>query len=317
MIKSPHIKPLQWFFTYVIVILIFSMHVFIPYANATERVHIFYYLWYGNPKINGAYTHWNHEVLPHWDERTNARFLTIGSRFKPPERLHSPFYPYRGPYSSTNRTLIKEHFDEIYKTGASVIVASWSGIASNPLATDTQGVNTDKAVELLLQMAEEYITHDIKICFHLEPYEGRTAEAVNDDIRYIIDRYGKYRSLFRSSDGRPFLYVYDSYHIAPQEWARILKPDGDMTIRGTKYDSVVIGLWLHHEHGQDLVNGGFDGIYTYFATDGFSFGTSSSNWNYMCTFCAQNNLLCILSVAPGYDDSLIRPWNVFSVRDRR
>jgi glycoprotein endo-alpha-1,2-mannosidase len=30
-------------------------------------VHIFYYAWYGNPKLDNAYYHWNHEILQHWN----------------------------------------------------------------------------------------------------------------------------------------------------------------------------------------------------------------------------------------------------------
>ena len=33
-----------------------------------ENVHAFYYAWYGNPKYDKRYYHWNHEYLHHWNK---------------------------------------------------------------------------------------------------------------------------------------------------------------------------------------------------------------------------------------------------------
>ena len=58
----------------------------------TPRVHAFYYLWYGSPEHDGGWKHWDHEVLPHWEDRINEKFKeTIGTRHDPPGRLYSPF----------------------------------------------------------------------------------------------------------------------------------------------------------------------------------------------------------------------------------
>ena len=59
---------------------------------------------------------------------------------------------------------------------------------------------------------------------------------------------------------------YDSYHIAAVAWAQLLAPLGRLTLRGTDHDGVFIGLWLEAPHGRELVTGGFDGAYTYFAS---------------------------------------------------
>ncbi len=45
--------------------------------------------------------------------------------------------------------------------------------------------------------------------------------------------------------------------------------------------------------------GGFDGFYTYFASDGFVFGSSRANWPYMVDFANKNGMLSSLSVGPG------------------
>jgi len=67
------------------------------------KTFLFYYLWYGNPAVNGRWQHWDHEVLPHWTASENARHPTVGTRHDPNRGiLHSPYYPKRGPYSSTD-----------------------------------------------------------------------------------------------------------------------------------------------------------------------------------------------------------------------
>lgn len=59
---------------------------------------------------------------------------------------------------------------------------------------------------------------------------------------------------------------------------------GQSTIRGTHYDCLVIGLWLDRPHGEQLHAAGFDGIYSYFASDGFSYGATTAHWKSMCDY---------------------------------
>ena len=33
----------------------------------------FYYVWYGTPEIDGAYMHWNHSILPHWNAHVRTQ----------------------------------------------------------------------------------------------------------------------------------------------------------------------------------------------------------------------------------------------------
>jgi glycoprotein endo-alpha-1,2-mannosidase len=253
--------------------------------------------------------------LPHWTEQVNKNFPTVGSHHSPPEIIHSPFYPLRNPYSSRNPEVILEQFEDMLTAGGNVAVVSWWGQASKSYSTDTQGVCTDKIIDEILNVADRF--GKIKIAFHLEPYPSRTVESVRDDVEYILNKYGNHSSIYRARDGRPLFYVYDSYHIFPSQWRRMLQPDGDLTVRGTALDGYFIGLWLDRLHGRDADEAGFDGIYTYFATDGFSYGSTSSNWKSMCDYCRSVGMLCVLSVGPGYDDTSIRPWNAHNVRDRR
>ncbi len=314
-------------------LLILVLCIRIGTVTAVQEVHAFYYLWYGNPFLDNEFKHWNHEVLPHWEDRINQLYPQVGQRFQPPFDLHSPFYPTKGPYSSKDPEVMKQHFREILNAGIDVIVASWWGQETKPTSTDTQGVNTDRTIKKLLEVADEFNREQvslaesesllappkqIKIAFHLEPYPGRTIESVKEDVEYVISRYGHYSSFYRdvARDNLPLFYVYDSYHIESYNWARLLTKKGDVTLRKTKYDGIFIGLWLHPQHGKVLQTGGFDGAYSYFATDGFSYGSTTQNWKSMSSFCRKNQMICSLSVGPGYNDSLIRPWNDFNSRDR-
>ena len=285
----------------------------------TPRVHCFYYLWYGTPEQDSAWKHWDHEVLPHWEDRINERFKeTVGTRHDPPGRLHSPFYPQLGPYSSKDSTVIAAHFDMMQEAGINIAVVSWWGQQTNPESTDTQGVSTDRILGEVLKILDERGS-DVKVAFHLEPYPGRTVVSIKQDLEYIYQTYGHHKCIYRttSSDNGGFLfYVYDSYHISNVEWARLLKPDGDISIRNTAHDGIFFGLWLNQYDGRDLVLGGFDGVYSYFASLGFSHGSSSQNWREMCRYSKANNMDCSISVGPGYDDVGIRPWNFHNKKNR-
>ena len=60
---------------------------------------------------------------------------------------------------------------------------------------------------------------------------------------------------------------------------RVLKATGSRTLRGDpKYNSVVIGLYVNAGDERKLASAGFDGFYTYFAADRFTYGSTISNW---------------------------------------
>jgi hypothetical protein len=73
------------------------------------------------------------------------------------------------------------------QAGVGVIISSWWG----------QGSREDQALPLLLQTAEHY---DIKVAFHIEPYNGRTAESLVSDIQYLYQQYGDRPAFFRSTE---------------------------------------------------------------------------------------------------------------------
>lgn len=141
-------------------------------------------------------------------------------------------------------------------------------LTTRAASTPLQGIRTDQVVRYVLDAAVEV---GMEVALHLEPYEDRSAETVRDDIRYIFDHYGAHAALHKGGKKKlPMLYVYDSYRIPTDQWLRLLHADGDLTIRGKNFDACVLGLWLDHHDGTRIKDGGFDGMYTYFAADGFT-----------------------------------------------
>ncbi|XP_028412086.1 glycoprotein endo-alpha-1,2-mannosidase-like [Dendronephthya gigantea] len=280
-------------------------------SKVSNNVHIFYYPWYGNPTTDGKYLHWNHQYLPHWNSE-------IAKQYKkgvhvPPDDIGSDFYPELGCYSSSDDSTIREHMKQIRTSGAGVVVVSWYPRDK----ADQQGIPVDKLVPKLLNIADEF---KLKITLHIEPYKGRNEKTVRDDAIYIHKRYAKHPAFYkyRTREGRylPLLYIYDSYHTKPHEWANLLKPDGKYTIRDTPYDCVMIALMVEFNHKDYIDIGGFDGFYTYFAVNGFTYGSRLSAWPKLKSFAVQTNSIFIPSVGPGYIDTSIRPWNDANTRQR-
>lgn len=268
-------------------------------ASLNTRIHAFYYPWYGNPDTDGRYANWNHPV---------AVRNGPPRQFPGGDDIGANFFPALSCYSVNDPKILEAHMQQLRRAQVGVICVSWWGRDSF----------TDRALPLLFMTAEK---HNIKINFHIEPHIGkgkRTAIQVRDAIVYLIDKYGNSPALYRhaSQDNRPMFYVYDSYLTPAKEWATVLSPEGSHTIRGTKHDAVMIGLWVKRNEERFFLDGHFDGLYTYFATDRFTYGSTLANWKKLAAWARTHEKLFIPCVAPGYIDTRIRPWNGRNTRDR-
>lgn len=74
-------------------------------------LHAFYYTWYGNPKIDGKYIHWDHPQLPHWDVKVAQGYPQ--GRHSPPDDIGANFYPALGVYSSRDPSVIEAHMQQL------------------------------------------------------------------------------------------------------------------------------------------------------------------------------------------------------------
>ncbi len=275
-------------------------------------LHTFYYMWYRNEDTDGGYMHWNHRYLPHWKEDVSKRYPK--GRHEPPNDIGASFYPKLGPYSSKDPLTMKTHMYQLRQAEVGVVSVSWypKGIS------DDEGGPPDELMSQLLDIALKY---SIKVTVHIEPYKNRTPLSVRNDLEYIHKQYVNHPAFYklrRANDrALPLIYVYDSYLSPAKEWNKIFTASGSDTIRGREIDSIVIGLLVEERHKQDILQGGFDGFYTYFASDRFSYGSTIKNWEGLEKFARQRKLIFIPSFGPGYNDERVRPWNKRNSKSRQ
>lgn len=204
------------------------------------KVAAFYYPWYGNPDIDGKWIHW-----------TQNNHL-------PPEDIAADYYPALGAYSSNDPAVVAQHMEWLRQAGVGVIITSWWG----------QGSREDRAVPLLLQIAESY---DLKVAFHIEPYSGRTAENLVRDIQYIYQRYGNSPAFFRSTEASQY---------SPSAQPKGMFFVWSIGVQGAEQNPVEANYWqaaidtihalpegaliIANTRKADWIDGGhFDGLYNY------------------------------------------------------
>lgn len=259
----------------------------------------FYYNWYGNPEYDGNYIHWAHQIMKENASDTTSGVIPGG------DNIATNFYPAIGTYSSNDPAIIRQHMKMIQKAGIGNIVLTWWGKESFMA----------KSVKLIMDEASQ---KGIKVCFHIEPFGGRNAEKTRESIEYLVNSYGAHPAFYRSEKlgNKPLFFIYDSYLTKAEEWASLLQPSGNISIRNTRYDAVMIGLWLSDAAKNFMLISGFDGFYTYFASTGFTAGSTPANWSNMSKWAVENNKIFIPCVGPGYIDTRVRPWNSRNTKDR-
>jgi glycoprotein endo-alpha-1,2-mannosidase len=288
-------------------------------SSFNPNVHAFFYLWYGNPEADGKYVHWNHSLLPHWTEAVNNQHGGIkhfkNHRFDVEAgEIHSPYTPYRGLYSSRNLSTVRDQLKEMYSHGIGVAVLSYIPSHSSG---DSQRITTDELVGQIIEMASSESAMNvssnanvIKIALHLEPYENRTIDSIYNDIVAIKTNYFKYPSLFRINH-YPVMYFYDSYHISTSDWRTLFA-----RLKQAKISIYAIGLLFQPSDISSLSESGFQGMYSYFPVDQYTFGSTTSQWEEIRREAEAKGLEFFPSIGPGYQDDRIRPWNKLQTRHR-
>ena len=178
-----------------------------------QRVFGFYYNWYGNTEVNGKEVHWGHGVIG------NNSYDGPADYIPGVDNIAANFYPELKNYSSTDPAIVARHVEMMAKARIGVAVVTWWG--DNDFGSPALPVLFDQAAK-----------HGMKVCFHIEPYHDRNPENLRANIAKLLGRYGSHPAFYRM-DGRPCFFIYDSYITPASEWARLLQPDGDLTIRGT------------------------------------------------------------------------------------
>ena len=262
-----------------------------------DKLHTFYYSWYGNPAQDKQWVHWDHKVLPFGD-----RPLTGRTEFPGGEDIGANFYPQLGTYSSHAPEIIKKHIQMMKQANIGVVSYSWWG-------------KEDFASRSVITFMDEAQKAGLKVNFHIEPIY-KNAKEFKQAIATLMALVGEHPALYRL-DGKPLYYIYDSYKVEVSQWRQVLADDGQLSLRNTALDGHFIGLWVEQDDGKFFTEGHFDGFYTYFAVDGFVYGSTTANWPNMSAFAKENKMMFIPCVGPGYADDRIRPWNGKNYRSRQ
>ncbi|MEV6127124.1 glycoside hydrolase family 99 protein [Streptomyces violaceusniger] len=233
----------------------------------SRNVHIFYYPWYGSPEVNGSWRHWPQGGLT------------------PPDRIGADFYPAAGAYDSGDRAVVDRHMGWLAQAGTGVLVTSWWG----------QGGYEDQRVPLLLDAAA---ARGLKVAWHIEPYAGRTAQSVVDDIGYLIQRYGGHPAFYRDAahGDRGAYYVFESLRIV--DWAPLDQVADRAIVLAQTTD---VSKVAH-----------FGGMYTY---DAIAAG-NNPQWAGPAAYCRDHGMVWAPSIGPGYIDDRAVPGNTTPTLER-
>jgi hypothetical protein len=180
-------------------------------------VAIFYYPWYATPSVDG--------VWQHWDQNGHS----------PPSDVYSRYYPARGPYSSSDLTVLERQMSQISAAGIDELIVSWWG----------RGSHEDDRLPAVMAAARR---HHLAVALHVEPYEGRSPSTLAADLTYA------------AALGISDIYVYHPRDYSVAEWSavRAQAPPGIRLFAGTE----LVGFAAAAQ---------FDGFYTY---DFLNFGAS-------------------------------------------
>jgi glycoprotein endo-alpha-1,2-mannosidase len=212
--------------------------------DPSYRVAAFYYPWYFNLEVDGRWIHWDQ------------------GGYTPPLDIASDFYPVLGAYSVSDPTVLAQHFAWLREAGVGVIISSWWG----------RNEASNQSLQLMFDIANHY---GIKIAFHIEPYEGRSAGRLISDIQYIYDKYGDLPAFFWTTETSCF-----SLDDRPKGlflmWATVV-PDSNSAIVDPDYWQASIDK-IHDRHPGAIIltdqndpawvtESHFDGSYNYGVLD--------------------------------------------------
>ncbi|SHE32787.1 glycoprotein endo-alpha-1,2-mannosidase [Mariniphaga anaerophila] len=253
----------------------------------------FYYNWYGNPEHDGGYIHWAHYIAPNPENSEETSPVLIPGDGN---NIGADFFPELRTYSSTDREIVAKHMKMMSDAHIGVIALTW-------WATDKFVM---KSVDMIMDEAAKV---GMKVCMHIEPYDGRSVASVRDDLEKFVQKYRNHKAYY-SVDGKPLVFVYNALDFNKNDWQSILSEDGSKTIRGTDIDAYFIGLIYDlNTEPERIASYDFDGVFTYFGAPAYCDGANPKNWERIQKWANQKKLAFIPCASPGYADLRIRPWN--------
>lgn len=237
----------------------------------SSRVHIFYYNWYGAPRHDGGYIHWEQ------------------GGFTPPQDIGANFYPLLGPYSSGDPSAVRQHMRWIREAGIGVLSLTWWG----------RGSREDRLTPVVLDAAA---AEGLKVNFHLEPYPDRTPSSTMDDVRYLLARYADHPAFYVAPElgGRSMFYIFRALDAPAAAWA-----DAVAALRHEGHNPVLLA---QTSDLQFVTRARFDGGYSYDVLTPFRNERMFEDWQRdIVPRFTEAGKVFIPAVGPGYWDDRAVP----------
>lgn len=157
------------------------------------------------------------------------------------KRVLSVFHPARGFYNYTMeaeaRRLIEEHLNEIRICGIGVVILHW----------DPNNTQLNQFLPLVFEVATDmnmrYPQSQVKIAIQIAFYHERTVESVRNNIKFFVDNFTSNPSFFKIHSIRKHKYLpifYINRAESVKHWGKLLTKNGQLTIRNTNYDAIVL-----------------------------------------------------------------------------
>ena len=224
--------------------------------NTNPNVAAFYFNRYGTPAVDG---HWRY-----WDAANPV------ATYSPPQDIACDYYPLLGPYSVNDMLAVDQHLAWLERAGIGLIIVEWQG----------KGSFEELTLPLLFERAARTT---IKIAFMIEPYVGRSADKLVEDLKYIYNLYGSLPAFFRTTEtsrnspnnkskGVFFIWAADFQYVSnfypslqgpmanAQYWSLAIDaihalPDGAIILANSSLPIVEARDWVEVGH--------FDGVYNF------------------------------------------------------
>jgi glycoprotein endo-alpha-1,2-mannosidase len=241
-------------------------------GETSRQILAFYYGWYGNPSVSGAWRHWTN-VDPTNHEIANAAH-----------------FPALGAYDSHDPSVVGQQVAMAKGAGITGFIASWWGRDSFE----------DKSLQLLLVTAQR---EELKVSAYYEEIKGsddagRKRSAVSD-LEYLLKTYGN-NPVWLRVNGKPVIFIYGRalHALSPVGWEDVLQQIRRDYLRGAEF--------IPDSEAPEFVSV-FDGSSNYNITSQTQ-QKSPRNiqaWadkNFVKMAAAAQRKISMLTVIPGYDD---------------
>jgi len=254
-------------------------------TRVPRKVLAFYYTWYGNPDVSGAWRHWDGVDADRHDIATSTH------------------YPAKGAYDSQDPAIIDHHMTLAKQCGVDGFICTWWG----------EGSFDDKA---LVQVLDHAARHEFDVTLYWETIPGRGQAQIDKavrDLEYILGTHARHPA-FLKVDGKPVIFVYGRAmaQVPWKAWPTIVTE----TVKRTGQDFLLIADGYRAQYADVL-----DGVHTYNICSWVQNKTreemrarAKQSFGGAVKLAKDRAKLSCITIIPGYDDTKIRTPGIDAVR---